>query len=121
MSTPGPTLVANDSEQVRMGLGDVNVVVDDGNGCEDVVKKRQTTDPCLALGKLNSDPKLSDGDGGDGCVVVVVDGLVEFATGTFDIDEERGVEQQTCQLRSSTVTRSRTAAKSARHRESPPC
>jgi hypothetical protein len=121
MSTPGPTLVANDNEQVRMGLGDVNVVVDHGNGCEDVVKKRQTTDPRLALGKLNADPKVSDGDRGDGYVVVVVDGLVEFATGTFDIDEERGVEQQPCQLRSSTVTRSRTAANSARQRESTLC
>jgi len=72
MSTPGPALLADANEQVRMGL-------------------------------------------------VVVDGLVKFAPGTFDIDEERGVEQQPCQLRSSTVTRSRTAANSARQRESTPC
>jgi hypothetical protein len=32
---------------VRMGLGDVNVVVDHGNGCEDVVEKRQAPDPRL--------------------------------------------------------------------------
>jgi len=121
MSTPGPALLADDNEQVRMGLGDVNVVVDHGNGCEDVVNKRQTADPRLTLGKLNTDPKLSDGDGSDGYVVVVVDGLVEFAPGTFDIDEERGVEQQPCQLRSSTVTRSRTAANSARQLESTLC
>jgi hypothetical protein len=42
MSTPGPALLADDNPLVRMGLGDVNVVVD---------------------------------------------GLVKFATGMFDIDE----------------------------------
>jgi hypothetical protein len=121
MSTPGPTLLADDNEQVRMGLGDVNVVVDHGNVCEDVVEKRQAPDPRLTPGKLNTDPKLSDGDGSDGYVVVGVDGLVELATGTFDIDEERGVEQQPCQLRSFTVTRSRPAAHSARQLESTLC
>ena len=121
MSTPGPALLADANEQVRMGLGDVNVVVDHGNGCEDVVNKRQTTDPRLALGTLNTDPKVSDGDRGTGYVVVVADGLVEFAIGTFDVDEKRRVGQQPCQPRSTTATRSRTVAKSARQRESTLC
>ena len=64
------------------------------------------------LARQCTDAKLSDRDGRNRDIIVVVDHVVELIAGPLGVDEEGGVEQQTSHDRSSTSTRVLTSSRS---------
>jgi hypothetical protein len=121
MSTPGPALLPDKDKELRVGIGNIQVVVDHGNVRENVVKKLLPAHPRLASAQLDTDAKLRDSDGCHCHVIVVIDHVIERTADAFRVDEECCVQQQPRQLRSSTVMSSRTVVRSACHSESTPC
>lgn len=106
MRAPGPTLTSDGDKELRMRLGDIYVVVDQRDGCKNIVEKALPAGSRLALGELDTHLQLGDGDGGDRHVVVVGYHLVEVIAGTFGVNEKCRIKEQPGQCcRSSTVTR----------------
>ena len=86
-------LRAHLDQESRVGLGNVEVVVENGDGGDDVVDVLGPRGLMPAVGEEGTDSKFGHGDRRDGHVVVVIDDGVEITSGSFGVDEERGVEQ----------------------------
>jgi len=76
-----------------MGLGYVEVIVEDGDGGYDILDVVDSCGPISGLRQEGPDPKFGHGDCGDGDIVVILDDLVEIASRPFSIDQERRVEE----------------------------
>ncbi len=95
-----------------MRLGDVDAVRENRDGGNDVLDEGTPRGfpppPCQQC----THAKLSDRDGRNRDIIVVVDHVVELIAGPLGVDEEGGVEQQTSHDRSSTSTRALTSSRS---------
>jgi hypothetical protein len=91
-------------EQLGVSAGDVDVVVLDGHrrqNCLDIPLPRL---PAATGGQLDAHEKLRCGDGSHGDIVLVVDQVIENLAPTFGSYQNRRVQDQAFQLRSSTAT-----------------
>lgn len=102
----------NVGEKLGVAPGDVEVVVLDRQRVDDRVDELLSRSPALPVGELHPHEQLSDRHGRDGHVVVVRDDLGELRALAFRVDEDRSVEDQAGQDRSSTTSESRISASS---------
>jgi hypothetical protein len=107
VGSSGPALAAHEGEELGVGGGNHSVVVDDGDGVDDVVDEGLTLGPVGVIGEVDPDQELSDGDGGDRGVVIIGDQLVEGRSRAVGVDQEGGVEEESAQGRCSISRRSR--------------
>ena len=103
---------ADCDEQGRVGSGDIDVVVDDGECVEQVVDECSAIRPSPTGGGLDADTKFSDGERRDRRLVVVGDEVVEIELTAFGSDEHIRVQQQRGQNRSSATNCDRSSATS---------
>lgn len=101
MSASRRALATHLHQQASMRLGDRDVVRDHRDGLEDVFDERRSAGSRLATCEKGADAQLGDRDGGDGNVIVIGDRLVQAIAAPVGIDEERRVEEQPGQDRSS--------------------
>jgi hypothetical protein len=121
MSTSRTALFTDGKEELGMGFGNAKVVLKKWDRGEYIIEELMTARTGLATGQFDAHPQFGNRDGRDCHVVIIVDHLVELASRALGIDEERGVEQEPCQLRTWTVTRSRTEVSWERHEGSGRC
>jgi hypothetical protein len=95
-----------------MGARDRRVVVEDRYVRRDVRDEPLSRAAMPAAAQLDTYEKLGDGNRGDGNVVVIVDEVIEGRPGPVGIDQERRVEQEPGQERSSTSSSCRSDARS---------
>jgi len=101
------SLAAHFDEQSRVSLGDRYVVGDHGERCEYVLDESGPRCSGLSRSEQRTNSELGDGDRRDGDVVLIGDHLVEGVAGSVGVDEERRVEQEPPQDRSSISTNRR--------------
>lgn len=70
-------MLAHVNEELCVRGRDCCVVIDDGDHFGDVVDEGLTGGPAGIICEVDADEELGDGDGGDRCVVIVGDHLVE--------------------------------------------
>lgn len=90
-----------------MSLSDREVVGDHGDRGEYVLDERGPFSSLLSCSKQCTGSQLGDRDRGDRYVVLICDHTVEGLAGPVGVDEERRVEQQPSQDRSSISTNRR--------------
>jgi hypothetical protein len=105
----GPTGLAYRDQQAGVGVGDVDVVAEDGKCVDEVIEERLACLPALAGCGFDADSELGDRDRGDGGLIVVGDQCIELERCPLRFDEDVGVEQEQRQNRSSTVSAARSA------------
>jgi len=91
MCPSGSALATHGDKQLGVGCSDHGVVVDDWDDICDVVDELLARHSVAAVGQMDADEKLGDGDGGDGHVVVV-DQALKRRPRAVGVDEKRGVE-----------------------------
>ena len=91
-------------QESGVGGSDIEVVAQDRNSRDDVVHERLAPGAVPAFGQLNSDAQFGHRDCGDGYIVFITDQLVEVVARPLRIDQERRIEEQPVQDRSSTST-----------------
>ncbi len=101
-----------------MGPGDVEVVVDDRQGADEIVEEGSAGLAPLSGGDLDADAEFGDRDRCDCGLVVVGDQRVEIDADPFSVDEGARVEQEQRQNRSSVTRRRRRSAISVAHERS---
>jgi hypothetical protein len=69
-------------------FGNVEVVVEDGDGADDVLDISGSCRLKPTVGQKGAHSKFGHGDRCDGHVVVIIDDDVEIASGSFGVDEE---------------------------------
>jgi len=77
VGSSGLAVASHESEELGVGEGNRVVVADDGDDVDDVVGEGLTVGAMVVIGQVDSDQQLGDGDGGDRCVVVIGDQVVE--------------------------------------------
>jgi hypothetical protein len=75
-----------------MRSGNRRLVVDNGDDLFDLVDELLTAGPVNVVGQQDADQRLSDGHGGDGHLVVIVEQLVKGRTGAVRVYKQRRVE-----------------------------
>ncbi len=100
-------------EKLGVRSSDVETVVDDRQGVDDVVEERLSRLSAFASRDLDAHAEFSDRDRSDGGFVVVSDQCVQVEDRSFGVDEDVGVEQEQRQNRSCTVRSSRSALTSS--------
>ena len=101
-----------------MGPGDLEVVGLDRDGCEDVIDETAASPLSLSVRELDPDEELRSRDRGDGHVVVVGDDGIEGGGSALGGDEDRRVEDQSFQRRSSIASDARSSRSSDAQRRS---
>jgi hypothetical protein len=96
------TLPPDGYEQLSVGGGDVEVIGQDLERRRDVIHERLALSALLPVSQLDPNQQLGHGDRRDGDVVVVGNELVKVVARPLGVDQERGVEQEPGQDRSST-------------------
>lgn len=95
-----------------MRTGHRDVVIDDRNRVRHFLDELTPTGSGSAPAQLDPNQEFSDGHGGNGNVVFVLDDLVKGSAGTVCVNKERRVEQEPAQERSSSSRRTRTDRRS---------
>ena len=90
-------------------------VVLDRERLQHVFYERGSSFALTSVGELDPDEQLGGGDGRDRDVVVVGDRPVQAGPPAFGGDQDRRVEDQAFQSRSSVTRSDRTSARSAAH------
>ena len=80
-----------------MCLGHVEVVWLDGHGVENRRHKVLALIPPTTSRQLNPDPQLGNRDCGDRDVIAVTDSLSQCNVAPLGVDQDRRIEDQSCQ------------------------
>lgn len=104
VSSTRRALAAHLDEQARMSLSDGNVVGDHWDGREHVLDERCPRSHLLPCSEQRTNPQLGDRDRRNRDVIRICDHLIERVTRAVGVDEERRVEQEPSQDRSSIST-----------------
>lgn len=104
VSSTRRALAAHLDEQPRMSLSDCDVVGDHWDCREHVLDERCPRSSLLPCSEQCTNPQLGDRDRRNGDVIRIGDHLIERVTRAVGVDEERRVEQEPSQDRSSIST-----------------
>jgi hypothetical protein len=98
-----------------MRAGNLEVIYLDGDDGEDIFHERGAVAATFAVRELDTHEELSSGHRSNGNVIVVPDHVVETEPFPFGGDEDRGIEDQSLQRRSSTLRPARSSRSSFAH------
>ena len=92
--SPSSTRPSGVGDQATVLPGHLQVIGNDLDAFDNPVHERLSLGPPVLGGEVDAGLQLGDSHSGNGYVVLVEDRFMEFHTATFQVNQERRVEEQ---------------------------